>query len=273
MLTGDSASAEIFSKRNAFQQYLIAIVLGILCGCFNFALPAAEFVSDVFIRIFKCLSLPIIVVSLIVSLSRQSSDDQLKKIGRQTLVYTISATVIAAFVASVLYAIISPSNVKTAINAVREAIPAGKYSEYVARMIPSNIFSPFLENNVMGALLIGVVVGAAIRRIPNSEALAAHNFFRRVQEIFFVVIGWVVKAIPIALFGFIATAVVQLKSGANLKGLGEYLSVVVLANVVQGLVVLPIFLKANGIRPFVSMKAMAPALSIAFFSKSSVGTL
>ncbi|GHT96256.1 hypothetical protein FACS1894122_14470 [Alphaproteobacteria bacterium] len=121
---------------------------------------------------------------------------------------------------------------------------------------------------------MGVVVGIAIRYMPDSSSrVLMNNFFKNIHEIFLIVVGWIIKILPIALFGFIATAVMQLKSGVNIKGFGGYLSVVVLANVVQGLVVLPIFLYFNKIRPFVSLKCMLPALSVAFFSKSSVGTL
>ena len=59
----------------------------------------------------------------------------------------------------------------------------------------------------------------------------------------------------------------------DIAALGEYLTIVVLANVIQGFVVLPLWLKSNGIKPFEAMKGMFPALSIAFFSKSSAGTL
>ncbi|GHU11835.1 hypothetical protein FACS189449_04150 [Alphaproteobacteria bacterium] len=121
---------------------------------------------------------------------------------------------------------------------------------------------------------MGVVIGIAIRYIPDSSSrTSVSNFFKNVHEIFLIVVGWIIKILPIALFGFISTAVVQLKSGVNIKGLGGYLSVVVLANIVQGLIVLPIFLYFNKIRPFATLRRMLPALSVAFFSKSSVGTL
>jgi Na+/H+-dicarboxylate symporter len=254
-------------------RYLIAIILGYLCGYFDFALNEANFISEIFIKIFKLLSLPIIVVSLIVSLSKQSSDIELKKIGKQTLVYTIGTTVAAAFIASIVYTIISPSNVKMISNIVSHDIPIGKYSEYVLNIIPSNIFSTFLEHNVVGSLLIGIIIGIAIRYLPNSEFLVAHNFFKSIHGIFLIVIEWTIKMLPIAIFGFVVTAVAQLRGGTNIKGLGEYLSIVIIANIIHGIIVLPIFLRANKIFPFVYLKAMFPALSVAFFSKSSVGTL
>jgi Na+/H+-dicarboxylate symporter len=52
-----------------------------------------------------------------------------------------------------------------------------------------------------------------------------------------------------------------------------YLLTVVGANLVQGFVALPILLKCKGISPVKLAKASFPALSLAFFSKSSNATL
>ncbi|TSF92891.1 dicarboxylate/amino acid:cation symporter, partial [Salmonella enterica subsp. enterica serovar Agona] len=90
---------------------------------------------------------------------------------------------------------------------------------------------------------------------------------------FLVMTKWRIKLIPLGLFGFITSTVIQLRSGMDIKGIGQYLVIIVLANLIQGLVILPLWLKSNGIKPFSSMRAMLPALSVAFFSKSSVGTL
>ena len=82
-----------------------------------------------------------------------------------------------------------------------------------------------------------------------------------------------VTIIPLGLFGFISVTVLELRQGIGLKGIGEYLAIVVLANLVQGFVILPLWLKLNHIKPYETMRKMLPALSLAFFSKSSAGTL
>ncbi|MCD8500106.1 MAG: cation:dicarboxylase symporter family transporter, partial [Gammaproteobacteria bacterium] len=69
------------------------------------------------------------------------------------------------------------------------------------------------------------------------------HFFKGAHGIFIVITSWIVKVIPLALFGFITTTLVELKSGLDIAGLTKYLLVVVLANLVQGFIVLPIFLR------------------------------
>jgi Na+/H+-dicarboxylate symporter len=254
--------------------YLIAVIAGCVCGHLELFQPAAGFITDVFMKIFKCMSLPIIAVSVIVSISLQSQNVQLKKIGKHAFFYTIGTTIAASVTACILYLLISPSDITSAAKGiVHNSVQDGKYAKYLLDIIPSSILSPFLEHNVMSALVSGIVIGIAIRYMPSDESRSLNNFFKMIQGMFLIIVGWVVKALPLALFGFISAAVVQLKSGADVRGLGGYLSVVLLSNVVQGIIVLPLFLYAHKINPFNTLKAVLPALSVAFFSKSSVGTL
>src|SRR5690606_3593530 len=111
--------------------------------------------------------------------------------------------------------------------------------------------SPFLEYKVISVLLVSLVIGIAIRYIADEEAKKVMiNFFRGLHGLFFVMTKWVVAILPIGLFGFIVTTVSQIQQGMNLKGLGEYLAVIVAANLIQGLIVLPAWLKLKGISPF-----------------------
>jgi Na+/H+-dicarboxylate symporter len=258
--------------------YLIAISLGIISGISNIqALQTfGILVSDVFIKIFKCISLPIIALSLIVTLTQYEASAAMKNIWKRSILYTMSTTIIAAAVTCVLYLIIQPSNVVLGDASLQSAVVSNStnYMTHVVNLIPSNIFSPFLEHQVMGVLLVGVIVGLAIRSIPDTDArITITHFFKGAHGIFLTITGWVVKIIPLGLYGFITTTIVQLKGGQSMHGIGEYLLIVLLANVIQGFLILPSWLKINGIAPYRTMKAMMPALSLAFFSKSSAGTL
>jgi Na+/H+-dicarboxylate symporter len=263
--------------QSVFFLYSIAVILGIISGYMGFAQDISDFITQIFVKIFKCISLPIIALSIMVSLSQSNANDQLKGIWKRTFLYTVSTTIAAAFVACLLYVLISPQNVSplsVSPSFEHRDVHLNKYYEHLMSIIPLNIFSPFLENNVIGTLFISIVIGVATRCLPDSQARCmVAAFFKAIHDIFLIITGWIVKIIPIALFGFISTAVIQLKNGVNFKGLGGYLSVVVLANIIQGFLILPVFLRFNRINPFEVLKKMLPALSVAFFSKTSTGTL
>jgi Na+/H+-dicarboxylate symporter len=232
-------------------------------------------ISDVFIRIFKCISLPIIALSIIVTLSNYRSDGEMKIIWRRTMTYTLGTTLVAAGISCLLYILIHPSMVDVVKSSlIAEPREHFGYLQYLSHLIPSTILSPFLEQQVISVLFLGIVVGVAIRHIPDATARQTiTEFFRGSHGLFMVITRWVITIIPIGLYGFITTTVVQLRDGAAIKGIGQYLLIVVLANLVQGFIVLPLWLKWQGVKPFAAMKGMLPALSLAFFSKSSVGTL
>jgi Na+/H+-dicarboxylate symporter len=253
------------------------IFLGIASGWSDIAWlkTFGLFISDVFIRIFKCISLPIIALSIIVTLSNFSADGLMRSVWRRAMTYTLGTTLVAAAISCLLYLLIHPS-MAGVMNASDGPLKAEEFSyfQHVSNVIPSTFFSPFIEQQVMGVLLIGIVIGIAIRFIPDYDSRhAITSFFRGAHSLLMVITGWVISIIPIGLFGFITTTVVQLRSGNDIKGIGQYLLIVVLANLVQGFIILPLWLRSHGIRPYLSMRRMLPALSLAFFSKSSVGTL
>jgi Na+/H+-dicarboxylate symporter len=262
-----------------FLLYLIAIALGVASGMSEIPLLQnfGLMISDLFIKIFKCISLPIIALSLIVTLASYQDDGGMKSIWKRTLLYTLTTTIVAAALSCLLYIVIAPKNVHAVADgeALKASVVQGKsYFAHLSNLIPSNIFSPFLEHQVLGVLLVGMTVGISIRQIRDVDARQTiTNFFKGAHGIFLVITNWVVAIIPLGLYGFITATVVQLKQGMEIKGIGEYLAVVVLANVIQGFVILPLWLKFNHIHPFKAMRGMLPALSLAFFSKSSAGTL
>lgn len=255
--------------------YLIAVILGLLNGMYGSESMhhIAEFISDVFIHLFKCLGAPIIAVSLITTLS-SFSGAEISTGGKKTLFYTITTTIIAALTSMALYLLIHPQISTLPGDAGSSAIQKTSYIEHIANMIPVNFFSPFIENQVISILFIGIAVGFAIRFIPDKDSQKTiTQFFKGIQSILFVLTKWVVTILPIGIFGFVSISFVQYLNGFKIESLGQYFAVILLANLIQGFIVLPTWLKFKGIKPFYSMKQMMPALSVAFFSKSSSGTL
>lgn len=257
--------------------YTFVIVLGILSGWseISWLQKLGLFIADVFVKIFKCISLPIISLSIIVTLSNYRTDGPLRSVWKRAMRYTLGTTIVAALVSCVLYILIHPSMV----GAIQQGTPVIKpndfdYFSHLANLIPATMLTPFLENQVFGVLLLSILFGIAIRFIPEQDARqTVTHFFKGLHGLLMVMTNWIIKIIPIGMFGFIVTTVVQLRGGMVIRGISEYLLIVVLANCIQGFVVLPLWLKSHGIKPFDAMKKMMPALSLAFFSKSSVGTL
>ena len=263
--------------------YLIAIVLGIVNGIWGSSATQsfADFIATMFIRLFKFVAIPIIAVSIISTLSSISKSRSSGRIFRHTIFYTLFTTILAATLAALLYEVFSPENVSASISgaaaapisSVANAGGAG-YLKYIESVIPDNILAPFLSANVLSVLLISAAVGIALAQMKPSKAQETLvSLFAGLQEVLFRIVSWIIKVLPIGIFGFFSVLAADLASGVELGGLGVYFAAVLTANFVQMLLILPLVLLARGLNPLKVAKAMLPALTVAFFSKSSAGTL
>lgn len=261
--------------------YLVAIVLGLVNGMWGsqFWQTAGQFISDIFIRLFRFIAIPIIAVSIISTLATISRSKESGKIFRHTIFYTLLTTVLAASLAAVLFVLYAPANVAlTGTASQPEAlanIQGHSYFSYIESVIPDNIIAPFLSANVLSVLIIAAAVGIAIAKLPadSKEQNLMITFFTALQSVLFTIVNWIIKILPIGIFGFFTVLAMQMATGVALGGLGVYLATVLTSNFVQMLVILPLILLIRGINPLRVAKGMLPALTVAFFSKSSAGTL
>ncbi len=256
--------------------YSIAILLGIVAGLCN--LPdlnfAADKISQVFINLLKLVSLPIIFLSLLSTSSGMESIEEIKILGKKTVKYTLLTTILAATIALLIFIGVNP--VRSHLDDVQTqnlGIEKTTYLDHLINSVPSNILTPFIENNVIGVMFISIVLSLAVLSLPNEKRRLLHEVFSGMFAAIMKMTSWIVLVMPIAIFAFIVLFIRDLQNGLEFKSLALYLFCVVSANLVQAFVVLPTFLKTKGISPLKMARGMFPALSVAFFTKSSNATL
>ncbi len=253
----------------------LATLLGILAGYIHS--PAVYAVADgislIFINLLKLVSLPIIFLSIVSTASGMESVNEIKTLGKKVLKYTLLTTVIAATVALFLFIIIDPVRVHASGQTVQEVGSQPGYLNYLVKTIPSNIVQPFSENNVIGVLFLALVLSISILALPDHNRTTLHHFFSSLYAAIMKVTTWLVRLMPIAIWAFIALFIKDLKNGLELENIALYLTCVIAANIIQAFIVLPLFLKWRQISPLKTAQGMLPALSVAFFTKSSAAAL
>lgn len=263
------------SRFFSFNFFLIAaIILGTSLGWLHIPIveSAAGIISEIFIRLLKLVSLPIIFLSIVSTASSMSNVDEIKFLGKKVVKYTFLTTILAASVALILFWILDP--VKGVESSAAVASVDGKgYTEYLIQTIPSNAIKPFLENNVIGVMIMVMLLSVATLGLPQDKRTHLHALFSSLFAAVLRIINWMIAIMPLAIAAFIILFMRDLRGGLEVKTLGIYLACVVAANLIQGLLVLPTFLKLKGISPIQLAKAMLPALYVAFFTKSSNATL
>lgn len=264
-------------ERHQFNQNIL-LAVGLFAGLavgFSGNAPliaAADNISHVFISLLKLISLPIIFLSIVSTATGMSNIRELKLMGRLVGQYTVATTVIAALVALGAFLIVNPVHADATAGEVVN-LGNASYLTYLLNVIPSNAVQPFLENNVIGVLLLAILLSLATISLPEENRAVLHTFFKSLFMAVMKITSWIVKLMPLAIFAFIALFIRDMQQGLEVKSVAKYLLVVLAANLIQAGIVLPMLLKAKGLSPLKTFKAMAPALSLAFFSKSSSAAL
>ena len=258
--------------------YSAGIILGIVCGFMDhpFIQDLMDFIATVFTRLFSFIAVPIIALSLINTLAKLGKGKESGLIFRRTIFYTLLTTIIAACVAALLFKLLKPANLPAEVvgKADLDVVQNTTYFDHIISVIPNNLLQPFVSGNVLSVLLIAAAIGLALALLePSAKRDAVENLFAGLQDVLFKLIRWLIAILPIGIMGFIAKLIHELEGGMILGGLATYFAVVIGSNLLQMFVILPLVQLARGLNPLRVAKGMMPAIAVAFFSKSSAGTL
>ena len=255
---------------------VVGAILGLLgLGWLN---EVMNFVATVYTRLFQLLAVPTIVLAVITTFATFGSKGSGRIFGC-TLTYTLLTTVAAAVVGAVLYVLIAPGNLPagTALESCGAAAAQGPdvtYSNHILSIIPNNIVKPFFDGNVLSLLLLSFAIGIGLSKLPDSENKSVIvKGLVGLQELLFLLIRWLIRALPLGIVAFSAQLSAQLSAGVVADSIGKYVLVVLGGNVIQFFVVLPLFLLMRGLNPIRVLGRMMPAVLMALFTKSSAATL
>lgn len=263
-------------KSNAFLIFG-AIILGLISGYFSnpTIVGIAEVCSEIFVRALKLVSLPILFLSIISTISGIDGLKELRGLGVSVAKLTLITTLLASTVALFLFMGFSPgANLELGpIDASEVAEKSSNFSEHIVNIVPSNLVTAFSEGNVVGIVLITLVFSVASLSIPRESRETLNKFFSSLFLMMMQVAKYIIYLIPIALWSTIVILIKDLRSGSELQDVFLYVYTVLVANLVQGLIVLPLFLRWHNIPIKKFFLAMFPALLTAFLTKSSAAAL
>lgn len=254
---------------------VLAIAIGVLTAWVSLDLlnSIVSLVTNVFISLFKFISLPILFFSILSAFSKIDNFVELKTLSKKTIVLTIFTTTTAALIALALFLLINPTS-QTLPDPLQAAISFEKqYVDYLLNMIPSNILLPFIEYNLISIVLIAIGIGFSSLYLPFSQKALFNDFSGMLFGIFMKLTDGIIFIMPLAIWAFTAKLILDYQVNENIDDIIPYLICVIGANVVQAFVVLPLVLFVKGLSPVHVFRKVYPALMMAFFTKSSSITL
>ncbi|WP_168464555.1 dicarboxylate/amino acid:cation symporter [Wolbachia endosymbiont of Ctenocephalides felis wCfeT] len=258
----------------------LAIFCAVICAIIAYYLAndiifeIAKLFSDIFISLLKLISLPLVFLSIVSTISGLKDSIEIKVLVKKTLFYTLLTTIIAAFVALSFYLLIDPVRKNFIGNTIESVNENGhNYFSYLKSLIPSNFVQVFLENNIIGSILIAFLMGGSVISLSREKQDILHQVFSALFDALLKIAQGLLKFIPLAVWSFITCFLHELKGGSELYSLIWYFACIMSANLVQAIFILPLLMWYKGISPIQTLKGAMPALTLAFFSKSSSATL
>lgn len=255
---------------------ILALILGVAFGFVPGSESIANPIADLFLKVLKLVSLPLLFFSLTSTISGMEGWDVMRTLGRKVLKYTLLTTFIAALVALGLYLIIQPAQNASSLlyMEVEQPLIEGNYLSLVFEMFPSNMIQAFSDNNVMGIVIIAFMLGFGALTLPSDQKDFMHRLFASLFQILMKITIAIVKFMPLGVFAFMVVFVQQFRSENQISDqIFWYFICVVLANLVQAFIVLPLILIWKGVSPKAQFKGMFPALALAFATRSSNASL
>ena len=204
------------------------------------ALPFLEFVGRVFIRLITMIVIPLVVASLMVGVASLGDIRKLGRIGGKTVAYYLLTTAIAVTIGLTLGSIVRPGSRISpesrdalaaefgadAASRVELAAEAPGTLDVLLGMIPDNAVGAAADGNLLPLIIFVLIFGAAVSLVSPERRDAVLNFFAGVNDAAMIIIDWVMKLAPYAVFALIA-AVISRFGIDVLKSLAIYAAVVV----------------------------------------------
>ncbi len=247
------------------------------------------FLGDLFLNALKMLIVPLIAASIITGMAGMGDSAAVGRLGVRTLIYYMTTSLAAILTGLVLVNVVRPGimggrpaaqvlGLGTLSPELAERVQGrglGELAGVFLRMIPDNVVAAAGDNRRMLALIVfSLLFGFFMLRIGEPGASTLRAFWQGVLDVMMGITELVMRFAPVGVFGLVAKVMATTGFEAFRPLLGFFL-VVAAGLAVHAGVTLPLLLRVVGRvrRPLAHVRAMAPALLMAFSTSSSSATL
>jgi len=240
----------------------------------------AKTLGDLFLRMLKMVSIPLIITSLLSGVTGLGQAERLGKMFGRTLLYYLSTSLLAIVTGLFIVNLIRPgvTGAEQAVAAVEGGHQAGKglavvLFEQLQNMIPPNPFEAIATGNFLSIIAFSLAFGVCTILVGGTTAERINELVGAAFQVMMKLTMLIIRIAPIGVFFLMLSATASQGAGV-FETLSWYMLAVVCALAVHALVVLPAILHFVAKRsPVQFAQAMSPALLTAFSSASSNGTL
>ena len=244
--------------------------------------------GKLFLLAIQFVVVPLVVASIIRGIAAPEADVSLKRLGGWTVGFFLITTLIAVGIGLMVAVVVAPGTyiegrvleaamfgqeVQGANTATVAQLPKPEeIPEFITSLFPRDPLTTFISGNMLQIVMTSAIIGMALVMTPAAQRKPLLDLLSSVQAACMVIVGWVLRFAPIAVFGLLAHITARVGISA-LIGTGAYVATVLLGLIVLFLVYLAIavFIGRREVRKFLG--AIREVVLLAFSTSSSAAVM
>jgi Na+/H+-dicarboxylate symporter len=203
----------IFNKirKSIYIQIIVCLVLGVIVGFVNPQLGVkCEIFAYIFICLIKIVIAPIVFGTIVLAFAKSQNLKQFGKMGLISIIYFEVLTTIALVIGLVVTNVFKPGvgmNItESSFGDIGEFDANAQHIDFLGSIIPKTFVSAFVDGQLLQVILVALFVGVAMQSLGKKNEPLVKGL-SLIVDIFFKIIGYMVKLVPLSAFGAIAYAV------------------------------------------------------------------
>ena len=265
---------------NLSTKILIGLALGVIAGLelgaegVGFAKTWIAPFGTIFMNMIKMVIVPLVFSSLVMGVASLGDIKKVGRIGIKTVGYYLGTTAFAIVIGLAIGTIVEPGlGMHMPVDVAKvTAKAAPPISKVIIDIFPTNPLEAMVKANMLQIIVFALFMGVGITAV-GEKANALKHAIDGLAEVSYKIVGMIMAVAPIGVFGLI-TPVVAANGPAVLLPLLKVILAVYFACFLHAVIVYGSMVRFIGkMSPVTFVKAMAPAILMAFSSCSSGGTL
>ena len=278
-VSAENADKPWFKRLSLTTWIFIALALGVVAGLALQGTPdiATTYIKPlgtIFLNLIKMIVVPLVIFSMIAGVISLSDIKKVGAIGGKTIVYYLCTTACAIIIGLVIANVFNVGGgyTLTTDELSYEAKAAPSFIETIVNIFPSNFVQPMSDASMLQIIVIALFFGFGILA-AGKKAQPVADFVNGMSEVCIKIMHMIISIAPFGVFGLI-TPVVATNGPDILLPLLKLILVAYLAMILHMVVVYSGMVKAIAkMGPLTFFKGQVRAMTFAFASASSVGTL
>jgi len=246
-----------------------------------------DFIGTLFLRALKMIVVPLVVASIVVGVGSTAETRAFGRMATKTGLYYVTTSLSAIVIGLLLVDLIAPGVIGgvparqiLGLHASTEAVAASVHAtrtqgigSLLLRLIPENVLADAVQGKLLGLISFSLLFGYFMSRLTGPAAAALSGFWQGLLEVMLAMTSLVMRVAPAGVFALVAKVVLTTGFGMLRPLLAFFLCVVVGLLIHAGVVLTSLLWLVGRVSPRRHLRAMSPALLMAFSTASSSATL